>query len=92
VPNLVGDRAEGGRRRWGGSGSYRWRWRRSVLQAGMSEGGGGVVEELLYIGVVLLVPLAGMNRLCTDGSTGIRAAAELEAHRRCEGCCSGARK
>jgi hypothetical protein len=92
VPNLVRDRAEGGHRRWGGSGSFRRRWRRGVLQARMSEGGRGVVEELLYIGVVLLVPLAGMERLCTDGSMGIRAAAELEAHWLCEGCRSGARK
>jgi hypothetical protein len=56
VPNLVGDGSEGGDRRWGGSGSYQRRWRRGVLQAGIPEGGGEVVEELLQIGVVLLVP------------------------------------
>jgi hypothetical protein len=56
VPNLVGDGSEGGDRRWGGSGSYRRRWQRGVLQARMPEGGGEVVEELLQIGVVLLVP------------------------------------
>jgi hypothetical protein len=92
VPNLVGDRAEGGARRWGGSGSYRRQWRRGVLRAGMPEGGEEVVEELLYVGVVLLVLLAGMGRLCTGGSTGSRAAAELEAHWSCGGCRSGARK
>jgi hypothetical protein len=69
VPNLVGDRAEGGHRRWGGSGSYRWRWRCGVLQAGMLEGGGEVVEELLRVGVVLLMPLAEMERSWTGGST-----------------------
>jgi hypothetical protein len=47
VPNLVGNRAEGG-----GAGS---------LQGD---------------DVVLLVPLVGVERPCTDGSTGGRAAAE----------------
>jgi hypothetical protein len=32
----------------------------------VSEDGGKVVEELLQVGVVLLVPLAGVERLC-DG-------------------------
>jgi hypothetical protein len=41
-----------------------------VLQARATEGGGEVVEELLHVGVVLLVPLAGMEQLCTGGSTG----------------------
>jgi hypothetical protein len=63
-----------------------------VLRAGMPEGGGEVVEELLQIGVVLLVPLAGVERLCVSRSIGGRAAAELGAHRRCGGCRSGARK
>jgi hypothetical protein len=54
-----------------------------VLWAAAMGGGGEVVEELLHVGVVLLVPLAGMERLCTGGSTGSRAAAEREAHRRC---------
>jgi hypothetical protein len=53
-----------------------------VLRARLMEGGGEVVEELLHVGVLLLVPLMGMERLCTGGSTGSRAAAELEAHRR----------
>jgi hypothetical protein len=53
-----------------------------VLRAGATEGGGEVVEELLHAGVVLLVPLAGMERLWTGGSTGSRAAAERKAHRR----------
>jgi hypothetical protein len=70
VPNLVGDRAEGGARRWGGLGPYRQRWRHGVLQARVSEGGGEVVEKLLHVGVVLLVPLVGVERPCTGGSTG----------------------
>jgi hypothetical protein len=40
-----------------------------VLQAGMPEGGGEVVEELLWVGVVLLVLLVGVKRPCTSGST-----------------------
>jgi hypothetical protein len=92
VPNLVGDGSEGGDRRWGGSGSYWRRWRCSILQAGMPEGDGEVVEELLQIGVVLLVPLAGVGRLCVGGSTGGRVAAELGSHRRCGEQHSGARK
>jgi hypothetical protein len=58
----------------------------------MPEGGGEVVEELLQIGVVLLVPLAGMGWLCVGGSTGGRAAAELGAHPRGGEQHSGARK
>jgi hypothetical protein len=54
-----------------------------LLQAGVPEGGGEVVEELLRVGVVLLMPLAGRGRLCIGGLTGGRAAAELGAHRRC---------
>jgi hypothetical protein len=76
VPNLVGDRAEGGRRRWGGSGSYRQRWRRGVLRAGVAEGGEGGAGSLQRDDVVLLVPLVGVKRPCTGGSTGGRAAAE----------------
>jgi hypothetical protein len=53
-----------------------------VLRARVMEDGGEVVKELLHIGVVLLVPLTGMERLCTGRSTGSRAAAELEVHRR----------
>jgi hypothetical protein len=49
-------------------------------------------EELLQIGVVLLVPLARVGRLCVGGSTGGRAAAELGAHRHCGEQHSGARK
>jgi hypothetical protein len=69
VPNLVGDRSEGGARRWGSSGSYRRRLRRGVLQARMPEGGGEGVEELLRVGVVLLVPMAGVRELCNGGAT-----------------------
>jgi hypothetical protein len=54
-----------------------------VLRARVTEDGGEVVEELLHVGVVLLVPLTGMKRLCTGGSTGGRAAAEEGARRRC---------
>jgi hypothetical protein len=35
----------------------------------MPEGGREVVEELLQVGVVLLVPLVGVKRFCTGGST-----------------------
>jgi hypothetical protein len=35
----------------------------------MLEGGGEVVEELLRVGVVLLMPLAEMERSWTGGST-----------------------
>jgi hypothetical protein len=35
----------------------------------MPEGGGEVVEEPLQVGVVLLVPLVGVKRPCTSGST-----------------------
>jgi hypothetical protein len=45
------------------------------------EGGGEVVEEFLPAGVVLLVTLVEVERPCTSGSTGGRAAAELGAHR-----------
>jgi hypothetical protein len=82
VLNWAGDGAEGGDRRWGGSGSHRRRWRHGVLLAGLPEGGGEVARETLRVGVVLLVPLAGMKWLCIGGSTGGRAAAELGAHRR----------
>jgi hypothetical protein len=58
-----------------------------VLQAGATEGGGEVVEELLHVDVVLLLPLAAMERLCTGGLMRSRAAVELEVHRRCGGWC-----
>jgi hypothetical protein len=35
----------------------------------MPEGGGGVVEELLRVGVVLLVLMAGVRGLCNGGAT-----------------------
>jgi hypothetical protein len=35
----------------------------------MPEGGGEVIEELLQVGVVLLVPLVGVKRPFTGGST-----------------------
>jgi hypothetical protein len=76
VPNLVEDRAEGGARRWGGSGSYQRRWRHGVLRAGVAEGGEGGARSLQGDDVVLLVPLVGVERPCTGGSTGGRAAAE----------------
>jgi hypothetical protein len=76
VPNLVRDRAEGGARRWDGSGSYRRRWRLGVLRAGVAEGSGGGAGSLQGDDVVLLVPLVGVKRPCTGGSTGGRAATE----------------
>jgi hypothetical protein len=58
-----------------------------VLQARATEGGEGVVGLLQEDDVVLVVPLIGAARPCTGGSTGGRAAAVLEAHRRCgKGC------
>jgi hypothetical protein len=66
---LVGGGAEGGRRRWGGSGFHRRRWRHGVLLAGVSEGSEEAARKLLRVDVVLLVPLAGVKRLCIGGST-----------------------
>jgi hypothetical protein len=62
-----------------------------VLQAGATEGDEGGAGSLQGDDVVLLVPLVGVERPCTDGSMGGRAAAELGAHRRCGGWCHGAR-
>jgi hypothetical protein len=51
------------------------------------EGGEGVAGLLQEVDVVLVVPLIGAGRPCTGGSMGGRAAAALEAHRRCgKGC------
>jgi hypothetical protein len=52
-----------------------------VLWARAMEGGEGGVGSLQGDDVVLMVPLVGVERPCTGGSTGDRAAAELEAHR-----------
>jgi hypothetical protein len=41
--------------------------RRSVV--GVPEGGGEVAGELLKVGVVLLVLLVGVKRLCNSGAT-----------------------
>jgi hypothetical protein len=60
---------KGGRRRWGGSGFHRRRWRHGVLRAGVSEGSEEAARKLLRVDVVLLVPLAGVKRLCIGGST-----------------------
>jgi hypothetical protein len=58
-----------------------------VRQARATEGGEGVVRLLQEVDVVLVMPLIGAGRPCTGGSTGGRAAAALEAHRRCgKGC------
>jgi hypothetical protein len=67
VLNWARDGAEGGVRRWGGSSSHRRRWRPGVLQAGMLEGDGEVVEKLLWVGVVLLVLVAGSGGSITVG-------------------------
>jgi hypothetical protein len=69
VPNLAGGGAEGGRRRWGGSGFHRRRWRHGVLLAGVSEGSKEAARKLLRVDVVLLVPLTGVKRLCIGRST-----------------------
>jgi hypothetical protein len=47
-----------------------------VLQAWATEGGGGGAGWLQEHDVVLVVPLIGTERPCTDGSTGGRAAVE----------------
>jgi hypothetical protein len=44
-------------------------WWHGVLQGGMPEVGGEVVEELLQVGVVLLVLLVGVKGPCTGEST-----------------------
>jgi hypothetical protein len=62
-----------------------------VLWARATEGGEGRAGSLQGDDVVLLVPLVRVERPCTDGSMGGRAAAELGAHRCCGGWCYGAR-
>jgi hypothetical protein len=49
-----------------------------VLRAGATEGGEGGAESFQRDDVVLMVPLVGVGRPCTDGSTEGRAAAEQE--------------
>jgi hypothetical protein len=46
---------------------HRRRWRRGVLSSEVPKGGGEVARELLQVGVLLLVPLAGVKRLCNCG-------------------------
>jgi hypothetical protein len=53
-----------------------------VLRARATEGGEGGAESLQEDDVVLLVPLVGVERPCTGGSTEGRAAAEEGARRR----------
>jgi hypothetical protein len=69
IPNLAGDGAKGGRRRWGGSGFHRRRWRHGAPLAGVSEGSKEATRKLLRVDVVLLVPLAGLKKLCIGRST-----------------------
>jgi hypothetical protein len=58
-----------------------------VLQVRAMEGGEGVAGSLQEDDVVLMVLLIGTERVCIGESTGGRAAAVLEPHRRCaEGC------
>jgi hypothetical protein len=47
-----------------------------VLRTRATEGGEGGAESLLEDDVVLMMPLAGVGRLCSDRSAGGRAAAE----------------
>jgi hypothetical protein len=56
------------------------------------EGGGGVARELLRVSVVLLVPLAGVKRLCNGGATVRPSGGGTGAHRRCGGWCYDAGK
>jgi hypothetical protein len=69
VPNLAGDGVKGGCRRWGGSGFYRWRWRHGVPLAVVLEGSKEAARKLLRVDVLLLVPLAGVKKLCIGRST-----------------------
>jgi hypothetical protein len=50
-----------------------------VLQVRAMEGGEGVAGLLQEDDVVLMVPLIGAGRVCIDGSTRGRAAAEEES-------------
>jgi hypothetical protein len=50
-----------------------------VLQVRAMEGGEGVAGSLQEDDVVLMVPLIGAGRVCIDGSTRGRAAAEGES-------------
>jgi hypothetical protein len=92
VPNLVGDGAEVVVDSEVNFGLLPAAMAAGVLQAGATEGDEGEAGSLQGDDVVLLVPLGGMERLCTGGSTGSRAAAEREAHRRYGRCRLGARK
>jgi hypothetical protein len=58
-----------------------------VLRARAMEGGEGGAGSLQGDDVVLLVSLVEVERSCTGGSAGGRAAAKLKAHRRCGGWC-----
>jgi hypothetical protein len=56
------------------------------------EGGGEVARELLRVGVVLVVPLAGVKRLCNGGATARPSGGGTEARRRYGGWCYDAGK
>jgi hypothetical protein len=51
----------------------------------MPKGGGEVVEELLQVGVVLLVPMAGVRGLGNGGATARPSFGGTKACRRCGG-------
>jgi hypothetical protein len=91
VPNLIGDGAEVVVDGEVNFGLLPAAMAAGVQRAGVTEGSEGGVGSLQGDDVVLLVPLFGVERPCTDGSTGGRAAAELGAYRRCGGWCYGAR-
>jgi hypothetical protein len=63
-----------------------------VLLVRVLEGGGGVARELLRVGVVLLVPLAGVNWLCNGGATARPSGSGTGARRRRGGWCYDAGK
>jgi hypothetical protein len=65
------------------SGSYWRRGRHGVPWAGTAEDSEEGAGSLQGDDVVLLVPLVGVVRPCTGGSTGGQAAAEEGARRRC---------
>jgi hypothetical protein len=76
VPNLVGDGAEVVVDGEVNFGLLPAAMAAGVLRVGATEGGEGGAESLQGDDMVPLVPLVGVERVCTDGSTRGRAAAE----------------
>jgi hypothetical protein len=77
--NLDRDRPERGDRRRGGARFSPAAMATGILQVRAREGGEGVAGSLQEDDVVLMVPLIGAGRVCIDGPTRGRAAAEEES-------------